>query len=138
MKGAPEGAPFCLQHISELPVPVHFTIFRHVWCGAGNGVPGSVEEYDTLHSCHFEPLAAADVLAAHEVVLPDHVALSLGEFRAVMLVRSRRQRFLLSPHRPGNVVVGCLVAVRTVQRVFAGLLPLFEKVSLIHRSTILS
>src|SRR6185369_2700239 len=106
--------------------------------GAGHRVAGSVEEYDTLHSCDFKPFSATNILAAHEIVFANHVALSLGELCAIMLVRSRWQRFLLSPHRPGNVVLRCLMTVRTVQGVFAGLLPLVEKVSLVHRFTILT
>lgn len=83
-----------------LAIPIHFAVFGNGWRGGADGVSGSIEEHNALDAGHLKTFTAAYVLAAHEIVFANHVALSLRELGAIMLVGSRWQRFFLSSYRP--------------------------------------
>jgi hypothetical protein len=72
----------------------------------------SLKKRDRLDSGHIETLAAADVLAADQVVAAHHVALRLGEAGAIAVVGVAPDLGFLAPHEPGKLVFGLLSAVR--------------------------
>ena len=91
-----------------------------------------VQKCHRLHSCHFKPFAAADVLAGHHIIAPDHVALGLGELGAVALVGTPGKLFLFGTHQPGKFVIAGLTAVRTRQRMRLFSFFLVKKIALVH------
>jgi len=66
---------------------------------------GNLEESNRLDSSDFEALAAADVLASHQVVCAHHVALRLGETGPVALVGIARKLRLFAADKPSDLVL---------------------------------
>src|ERR1035441_2639054 len=91
-----------------------------------------LEEGDGLDAGDLEALAAADVLAADQVVGADHVALGPGGAGGVPLVGAARDLGLLAADEPSDLVFACLAAVRAGHSVGALLGVLVEKVTFFH------
>src|SRR5208282_1237267 len=89
-------------------------------------------EHDRLHARNLKALAAAHVLARHQIVFAQHVGSRLGKSGAVALVGSARKLALLGSHHPGDFVLRRLVAVRAVQCRRLLFLPLVKKIALFH------
>jgi hypothetical protein len=98
----------------------------------GNRVRSRLKEGDGLDAGDIETLAATDILAADEVVGPDHVALRLGEAGAVALVGSTGELGLLAADEPPDLVFPWLAAVRTGHGVGPLFGALVEKVTFFH------
>ena len=93
---------------------------------------GNLQKCDGLDSGHIEALAAANVLASYQVVGAHHVALRLGKAGAVALIGIARKLRLLAAHKPSNLVLARLTAMRTGHGMRA-LLGLFvEKIAFFH------
>jgi hypothetical protein len=92
----------------------------------------SIGKYDGLHARYVEPLAAAHVLAHHDIIFPQHIGASLREAGPVALVGAPRQLPLLGPNKPHDLILGGLVAMRTIQigRFFISLF--IEKIAFFH------
>jgi hypothetical protein len=92
----------------------------------------STKKCDALNAGDLEALAAADVLAHHHVVTAQHVGLCLGKLRSIAFVDPRRQTLFLRAHQPLNLILRCLMAVRTIQ--CRGLLvrTFIKKIALFH------
>src|ERR1044072_7645392 len=95
---------------------------------------GLLGEYNRLQSRNLETFAAAQVLAAHHVVLAEHVRFRFGKAGAIPLVGMARQLFSLGAHQPSDFIVGGLVAMWTVQSRRLLFRTLVEKIALFHRS----
>src|SRR5271166_1753733 len=72
-----------------------------------------VEERNRLHAGDLEALAAAHVLASHEVVAPHHVRARLGELGAVALIGAGRELAQFGAHQPTKLVLCRLLTVWT-------------------------
>ena len=91
-----------------------------------------LQEGDGLDADDFEAFAAADVLAAEQVVGADHVALRLGEAGAVALVGVARDLGFLAADEPADLVLAGLAAVRAGHGVGTLLGLLVEKFTFFH------
>jgi len=98
----------------------------------GRAAPRELDKRYRLDSCNLEPLAAADVFAAYEIVATDLVALGLGEAGTIALFGSAGDLGLLSAYHPAELVLGLLAAVRADHRVSALFGALIEKFTLFH------
>ena len=95
-----------------------------------------LKERHALHARDLKPLPAADILANHHVVAPQHIGLCLGEFRAVTIICPWRQTLLLGSHQPLNFIFRRLMTVRTAQVRRFLIRPLVEKFALIHEEQV--
>ena len=68
-----------------------------------------------LHARDLEALAAARILALHEIVAPQHVGTRLGKARAVALIRLPAQRLLFGAHQPADLVGLRLMAKQSIK-----------------------
>src|SRR5215471_2964338 len=85
-----------------------------------------------LQARNLEALAATHVLAAHDVILAQHVRTRLGKASTIAIVRPWRQLPFLGPDQPSHLVIRRLMAMRTVQGRQFLLRLLVKKISLIH------
>jgi hypothetical protein len=97
-----------------LAIPIYFAVFGYCWRGGAYSISSAIKEHYALDAGHFKTLTAAHVLAAHEIVFANHIALSFRELGSITVIGSRWQRFLLSTYRPRDLVLRRLVAVRTI------------------------
>src|ERR1700687_2043156 len=87
--------------------------FRSATGGDERTTGALLQKRDALPAHNLKSLAAAQVLAHHHVVSPQHVRLRLGELRAVTIVGPRRQTLLLHAHQPMDLILRPLMAMRT-------------------------
>jgi hypothetical protein len=100
----------------------------------GNLGQRGLEEGDGLEAGDLKAFAAADVLAANEVVGADHVALRLGEAGAIALIGAARHLGLFAADDPPDGILVGLAAVRAGQGVGALFGPLVEEGAFFHES----
>jgi len=92
----------------------------------------TLDERDRLNPDHIKPFPAPDILAAHWVIAPDHVALCLGETRPVAVISPAWQLRFLSAHNPLDLILSLLPAVRTGHHMRTLLWPFIKKIALFH------
>src|SRR3954468_19268220 len=85
-----------------------------------------------LQPGNLEALAAAHVLATHNVIFAHHVRACLSETGAVAFVGAAGKLALFCAHQPGDFVIGGLMAVRAVQIGRLLFWALIEKFAFIH------
>jgi hypothetical protein len=91
-----------------------------------------------LDTADLNALAAAHVLAHHQVIFADHIGARLGELSAIAVVGAGRELSLLRSDQPVELVLGGLAAMWTIQRRRLLLFFLVVKVALFHESCQLS
>jgi len=85
-----------------------------------------------LQGCDFKTFPATRVFAIGDVVNSYQVGSSLGEAQAVFLTGMRRQRILLRPPSPSNVVASRLATERAVQDSRLQFIFFVKEISLLH------
>src|SRR6185312_12693526 len=85
-----------------------------------------------LYPYDLKALAATNVLAADNVVLPHHVGFGFGEAGKVLLVGVSGRLLLFVPDEPGELIFAGLVAVRADQGVGPHLRSFVKKVAFLE------
>src|SRR5580698_4308662 len=94
-------------------------------------------EDDRLHAGDLKPLAAAHILAAHQVVFAEHVGAGFAEAGAVALVSAPGKLALLGAYDPRDLVLSGLMAMGAVQGCHLLLGALAEKIAFFHEIRLL-
>src|SRR5438105_406640 len=102
--------------------------------GGGKRECGLLSEDYRLQAGDFETLAAAHVLARHQIVLTQHVGTSFSETGAITLVRTPRELPFLGTNHPSNLVLGGLMTMRAIQSGHLLLRPLVKEFLFVHGS----
>jgi hypothetical protein len=91
-----------------------------------------LQESNRLQRRNFETFAAADVLAANDIVPSHHVRLSLGKTCSIPFVGVAWKRIFLPAHDPSHLVFGGLPAMWASECMSALLCSLIEEIALFH------
>jgi hypothetical protein len=91
------------------------------------------EDY-RLHAGDFEALAAAHVLAGHQIIFTQHVGACFSETGTITLIGAARKLSFLGANDPSDLILGSLMTMRTVQRGHLLLRPLVKEFFFVHGS----